>query len=251
MEKRWNFLPSVRYKKVLKEEVRNDPLKCFMEWNFVEIRQACLKKMQDFEIGYYHADWAEECIKSLRKSRNYEDLTLAEDVLSWYVFRARQDDLAVRAIEFAISLTEKDTLSVNKVSKIVAGRLKEDISLYNLVPSLKLFLCKLLGHTTNFRHGNWHGKEYFGSDWHMSERAQRIIQAAGDFSFLWKIDEVIMLLEEGCIYPWSYNPPDTKDMHLARLRITRKYLRKAEKEAKKDTGDALCHLAGSFFMNPA
>lgn len=223
---------TVRYKEVLENKVLDDSFECFIEWNLFEVRKACLRRIERFEVGHHQADWAEKCVRSLQEFGTLDDLDLAFDVLSWYVFKAYQDNIAIRAIEFAISLSKKDNFLTNKISKIVAGRLKDtDICLYYEIPSLKPFLCKLLRSIARrILYGNY---EYLNSDWYQSERAQRLILAAKDFSFLWKIDEIIMLLKEGCIYPWSYSPPDTKDIHLARLRITRKYLAKAKKEAEK------------------
>ena len=226
------FLPSVHYQNIFEREIISDPLAHFVKWPIAEIRQACLKRIKEWEIHEHLADWAEKVIVSLDESKSgYDRGELIKEVLSWYVFNSRHDEVSIRAIEYAIALSNKwkNGLRLEFISKIVAGKLKEDnIYLYDMLPSLKRFICSWLD--PMIRNGKRDG--YSNSDWFMSERAQRVILAAGDFSFLWKIDEIIMLLEEDCIRPWMHVPRDTRDMHLARLRTTRKYLLKAKKEHK-------------------
>lgn len=227
---------SHRFKKTIDlaevlSKVRQNPLKYFEDWHLLEVRERCLKEMEQWRYIYEsHAEWAEACIRDFLEQG--DDYNFREKVLSWYVFAAK-DGLAVRAIEFAFSLWREHKVHSPELSKLIAGRLLEgrrrDIDLYSKLPPLREFLEKLLDELKEDRRDG-----YFDSDWFCAERALRIIDAAGDVSFLPQIEELILLLQEGKIYPSKYDPPESRDMNLARLKYTRKSLVKARKEKLAD-----------------
>lgn len=229
-KRQFEFKPSVLYQKgILENEVRDDPLGCFEKWNIFEVRVACLKQLEKNKFSdEYFADWAEYFIEKLIAQGIHDDRNLSDKLLEWYVFKADDDNLVVRAIEFAIYFGNKEGFKTNFISKLVAGRLKDDPQLYSRVPSLKKFLHKLL----NFMivRAEWENREYTDFDWFAAERAQSIIAKKRDRSFLPKINKLIKMLETGVIIPSKFSPEETLVMHLARLRFTREKLEGAGEE---------------------
>lgn len=221
---RFDFTPSVLYQKeILENEVRNNPTECFEKWNIFEVRVACLKQLNKNKFSdKYFADWAEYFIEKLTELGMHDDRQLSDKLLEWYVFKANDDNLAARAIEFAIYFDEKEGIKTNFISKLVAGRLGDDPQLYSRVPSLKKFLHKLLDFM--IRRVEWADREYTDFDWFAAERAQSIIVKKRDRSFLPKISKLIEMLETGVIIPSKFSPEETLVMHLARLRFTREKL---------------------------
>lgn len=231
-DKKWRFESSVLYQKeVLEDEVRYDPWGCFEKRPFFEVRKACLKKISEYGLSdEWQADWAEYFIKELNKSEKHEDRGLADDLLSLYIFKS-SDDLAVKAIEFAISFEDKICTKMNLISKLVAGRIKDNPQFYSKIPSLKKFLHKLLD--LMIRRKDWADRAYMESDWFAAERAQSMIMRREDRSFFPKINKLISMLESGDIVPWRFSPEETLHMNLARLYFTREILLKAKKEAEQ------------------
>lgn len=229
-EEQWKFKPSVHYQKeILEDEVRNAPLKCFEKWNICEVRWACLERLGKEKFSdEYSAEWAEYFIKALSGSDVYNDGRLSDKLLELYIFRSEADLLAARAIEFAIQFDKKvSTVKTDLVSKLVAGRLKDDPQLYSEIPSLKKFLHGLLD--PMLERAKWTSHEYTNSDWFLVERAQNIITMARNRSFLPKIRKLIRMLEEKVIIPSKFLPEEALTMHLARLRFTKRKLEESKK----------------------
>ena len=254
-EKKWCFEPSVLYQKeVLENEVRYAPWGCFEKRPFFEVRKACLKKISDYGLSdEWHADWAEYFIQELNESEKHEDNVLLDDLLSLYIFKS-SDDLAVRAIEFAILFEDKVCSKMNLISKLVTGRIKDNPQLYSKIPSLKKFLHKLLD--LMIRRKEWADREYMESDWFAVERVRGMIMRNKDRSFLPKINKLISMLESGDIVPWRFSPEETLHMNLARLHFTREILLKAKKEVKQAKAKSFLEksaidLTGSFFLSSA
>lgn len=217
----------------LYELARREPMKTFDDWRIVEIRKKCLESMKDWKIYDYLAGWVEEHLLKFRVSE-LRHHGLLEVMLGWYVLNA-QGETTIRAIEFAISLNrvEGSYGSIEDViSKIVVGRLlKNEISnFYPQLVSLPKFLEVLLDELDSPYHIKRNdGRQYFEEDWFCAERALRVIVREKDFSFLPKIEELIVLLQEGKIVPTD-KPFYAKTSHLAAFKEARKILLEAKKE---------------------
>ncbi|OGI26304.1 MAG: hypothetical protein A3J76_04735 [Candidatus Moranbacteria bacterium RBG_13_45_13] len=151
------------------------------------------------------------------------------------MFAAEDEPILERAIKFAISLCSERVLDENLVSKLLAGRLKRgflSIEIYDKMPSLKAFFHRFL---RNIYLDRWTGKlrpgEYSESDWYLAVRALDVAVLAGDFSLLWKIEEAIMLIEEGVILPARHSHWSAREMNLTFLKTAEKALKKAKREA--------------------
>ncbi|MDP3710265.1 MAG: hypothetical protein Q8R29_00900 [bacterium] len=233
----YKFKPTRSLRSIVEDSRRINIFELFEQWPVLEVRQACLKIIKEFDGWSFHpesADWAEECIKDLA----YQQDPLAEEILAWYVFAPQHQELAVRALEFAISLEAtwdlRSTINTRAVSKIVCGRIcNRHWILYPHVPSLPAFIHKLLSHIKP-RSFNQSLYRYIEYDWHCAERALRMIRQGKDFSFLPAIEELILLFQDGITEPSSCfsDPAYDKEMHLADLKTTRKILQKSRRGKK-------------------
>jgi len=226
MEQEQKFEKSIYFQQFL-AEARRQPFMYFEKSSIREVRIECLKTIK--ERGYIHPDWAESCIDALFDQND----DLKEDALSWYLFAAETDTAIIRAINFALSLREKkeylNRINSNTLSKFIAGRLLKDheIRVYPLLPPLHEFIVELLNELKNKGSGN---NGYFNSDWYCAERALRIIIAAEDYLFLPRVEELILLHQQGVIKPYGNDPPYQKDQNIAALKATRRFLFKAQKD---------------------
>jgi len=202
------------------------PIEIFCDYPFDTIRTICVEMMEKSGLNGYGPKIVEDFITKLMGSENVFDQTdYAERVLSAYLIRCEDDNRIIRAVEFAISI-RKLFFDRSKISKFVIGKIDRNIDLYYKIPSLKSFLTELLSEMID------HGKQsgYSSADWYEAERAQRLILDANDFSFLWKMEQILAHLKRGLINP-GYGTPEMKDLHIARIEITKKYLLAAEEKA--------------------
>lgn len=219
--KNLRFKKTVALSEIL-EGVWHSPFKYFEDWPILEVREKCLKEME--RRRFFDSEWLEPCIRELLEG--YDNYDFGKKMLSFYIF-AERNEVVIRAIEFALSLWREGRAWEGELSKVIAGRLlKDKTKLYPKLPSLHGFLEDLLDKL--MKKGQRDG--YLASNWYCAERALRIIIAAEDFSFLPKIEELILLLQEGEIYPSKCDPPYTRDLNLAMLRATKRLLLKAKKE---------------------
>ena len=217
----------VRFKETISMEgilrnVESDPLRCFEEYPIMEARLQCLKMLKQpvRAISLYYCEWLETCITDLLQQRD----GLGKEVLSLYFFTVENDTDVAQALKFAISLKNRTRLGV---PKLVADKLlkqREILYLYPLVSSLPAFLVELLDELRKWP------PEYDQHAWEDAEYAQHIIIAAEDYSFLPKIEELILLHREGVIQPREHDPPFTKAMNMTMLKETRRLLKAAERE---------------------
>jgi hypothetical protein len=219
----------------LNSMARSEPFSTFINYPFKEIRDTCIEGMKDYSnIGIGFADQAEAMISRLRLVDWKRDYW--KKMLEWYLFAAEEENVLERAIEFALSLYAADyVLNDNLVSKLLTARLKKGwsgIEMYDKMPSLKAFFHRFLRniyldwHTSRLRSG-----EYSTSDWQLAMRTLDIAVLTNDYSLLWKIEETIILIEEGVIYPSKHSHWSAKEMNLALLKTAEKLLKKAKREA--------------------
>lgn len=215
----------------LMRKAKNNPLIYFKQWPLREVRKACVKEIKKnssyhrYRISQDLAEWLEECIPALLEQND----RFGEEFLEWYICEGTKDEDAVRAIEFGIKLKNKISVTYN-LSKFIAGRLLKsgDIMLYSQIPSLRSYLLELLSDLAKQK-GKRDG--VLGSYWICAERAMKIIIAAGDFSFLPQIEELITLYQTGILNPWRFSAPYEKGMNLAMLKETRRLLNRAQRES--------------------
>ncbi len=213
----------------LMRKARNNPLIFFEQYPFRKIRVACVKEIksnstyQRYKISKDWIDWIEECISDLLEQND----NFAEELLEWYICEGTEDEIAINAIEFALKLKDKIPVYYN-LSKFIAGRLLKgwDIRLYPEIPSLRGYLSELLKALVKSKDGDG----YLNSYWVRADRALKIIIAAGDFSFLPQIEELIVLHQNGTLKPWKSDPSYVKDLNIAMLKATRRALYKAQRE---------------------
>ena len=211
----------------------------FILWEVVEIREAFIKRMSGdwFFITPEIADWAEKTIIDLLQQRD----DMGEKLLRWYLFdnklakhcRTEQyDKYVVRALGFTINMVGKvRDFSDSTASKYVAGViLKGQYSpmyLYEQMPFMKDFLARLI--LENLAPPN--RLIYFEKDWHMTERALKIIIKVGDFSFLSQLENLVLRMETGNnISIGSDLPVYALDSHIAILKRTILELRKIQEK---------------------
>ncbi len=255
------FKRAVHYQDDILKEAKSNPIGVFMEWPIYEVRKYCIEQLKETALHEDHfAEWAESTILwILSGDCSWREVDFLPEILSWYIYNAKNDRLSIRAIEFTIRISKMENgIKASLASKLIAGKIEDICKFYPMIPSLKKFLCKLLdvmvsmGLRDNVDNDDEDNKYSF-QDWILAERAQKVIVAIGDFSFLWKIDEIIAMIENGILSSWDNYPPETRDMHLARLRFTRKALLKAKKEAEQTKAKSFLEksatdLAGSFFL---
>ncbi|MBU1102645.1 hypothetical protein KJ853_03260 [Patescibacteria group bacterium] len=216
------------FREILQEAVRS-PFRCFEKWPILEVWEKCLKAIGERGVIYKEeADWAEKWIHTLLE-QSVVSRDIGKKLLSWYVFTAR-GKLAVRAVEFALGLRQGLKVWPDELSKLIAGRLIKNVSnegfFYPQLPSLKKFLHELLDEFKKERRDG-----YLDSTWYCAERALRIIVAAEDFSFLDKIEEVILLMQAGQIFPSESSEPFYfKVSNLGAFKEAKKILVRARKE---------------------
>lgn len=226
--------PTVSLKGLL-EDCRTDPITYFEKYPVREIRTECLRLMREIAFFRHHADWAERTIHLLRQMG---DNSVAQDLLSVYVFQAKDDENIVRAIGFLIREEYLiSNLFTNDKSKLLCGRMlggsDPAIRLYSKIPGLKEFLSELLTRIT----GPGKGKkfQYHESDWFETERALKIIMSAGD----WKtfLEDTVWLLElhqGGMIHPDDNSPQYLAALHRVMIKETVKVLRQAKRDKEEE-----------------
>jgi hypothetical protein len=241
-EKKMDFStmwPTVPLQAILVTEVENDPFTTFVKFPIKEIRQACLKRIEEVQDIYsYHADWAEECINRLREIHDQYDYW--KKLIEWYLFAAEDEPILKRAIEFVLTLSQKEG---GLISKLLAGRLKKgsfDTDIYYRVPSLRNFFHGLL---RNFYWQEWWWKgktrsgEYREQTWHGVTRTLDVAVLVGDFSLIDKINDIIVLMEKGVIFPDRFAHWAAKDMRIAYLKTAKECLERAKSEASEEEED--------------
>lgn len=154
-------------------------------------------------------------------------------MISWYLFVHQHHNFVARAVEFIISIrNHPHSPSFSFLSKIVCGRIVRDDGqfIYPLVPSLPNFIKDILNQFQPY-FTNW----YYEEDWCRAERVLKMIITGKDFSFLPKVEKLILLLENRKFEP-SPRQDSTyaKDVHLAILKATRRILKQAQREALKN-----------------
>ncbi len=223
------FEGAFEFRGILDQAARS-PFRYFEKWPIVEVWERCLKAMGERETIYKEeADWAEKWINTLLERNVNRDIK--EKLLSWYVFAAK-GELAIRAIEFALSLRQNVHILQGDLSKLIIGRLTKDdgFKLYPNVPSLHKFLEELLD---EIKKQSCHG--YFSGEWYGVERALRVIRAMKDVSFLLKVEVLLLLMQEKTIFPSGLSGTFSdeffdRQMHMAALKTTIRVLLKARKE---------------------
>ncbi len=214
---------------------KDNPLTTFEKYPVLEIQEACLKAMDGSDVPLWDcdADWAEACIRDFLK-QNIVASNFRERVLAWYVYSTRKA-LSIRAIEFAISLWQNKRIQTGELTKLIVEKLLDrryaEPDLYCKVLSLRDFIEEVFNEFKDM--GRATG--YYDYHWYALERILRIIVAVKDFSFLDRIEEIILSLQEGKIWPLSLSPYYIKSMHLVALQDAKKILAeaKAEKEELK------------------
>ena len=215
------FKPTRSFQSIIDE--RKNVFEKFEKWPILEVREACLKQLEGWSHGIddHIAQWAEDAIRDLAGEK------LAEKLLSWYVFAPQDESSAVRALEFAISLSEeKMEFGSAIVSKIICGRIcSKHWILYPAVPSLPNFIENLLNKLAEW--GKF--RDYFEIEWHCAERALKMVLHGEDFSFLPKIETILELFKAQKISPQRDLPLYTRDMHIAVFQSARRTLCKIQR----------------------
>jgi len=222
------FGRAVEFREIMLEAERV-PFKCFEKWPIFEVWKKCLKEIREQGVLYEpQADWAEKWINTLLESNENRDIR--EELLSWYVLTAR-GQLAVRAINFALSLRRGFKIWPEELSKIITKRLikhvdNEGFLYWPQLSCIKEFLHELLD---DFKKERKEG--YLDHTWYCAERALRIIVAAKDFSFLDNIEEMIVLIQSGQLFPRKGSEPFyVKASNLEVFKQARRILVRAKNE---------------------
>lgn len=188
---------AVPFQDLLKEAERN-PIATFDEWPIKEVRDVCVRKLEFISLDTAKAEWLEKRILMLAKER--EDYW--EKLLFWYIFSEKW--LEIRALEFAISLLkekEVNEASVFKgVSKIVAGKISRDPSLYWYIPSIRDFIQLSLSVLKPKYKGD---DTYSDSRWYLLERAVRCLLKVEDIGFLPELEGILPPLEKEEMKPFE------------------------------------------------
>lgn len=217
-----------------------DPFKTFEEWPLLDVRRKCLEVMSDernycYSISPGTADWAEKAIDDLVVNND----AIVDELVQWYLFRPKDEDIIARALKFVIGLKAKNQIwyGYERTSKLIAGRVKKDTEKFEckyLCP-MPVFLKNYIKEIFNeFKEDGQSRAGYDRSDWHCLERALRIISDVKDFSLLPEIEKIILLYQERKIYSVKWVPFFERDLHLAMLKSVRKYLYAARKDSIKN-----------------
>lgn len=233
--------PTCSLQKVLETDARDNPFATFLKYDLAEVRNVCVKKLNDIRHAYsYHADQAEALVKKLREGKDHN---YWEKILEWYLFAAEDSDwrdkdatILKRAIEFALTLAHDEE---SLIAKLLVGRLKKgtfSIEMYGKMPALKNFFHELL------RKVYWEKKlrkgrgvlltgQLWSETWQNAVRAIEVAVPAGDFSLIEDIERIIFLMEEGALYPAQYEHWSLKDTRIAYLKAAKERLEEAKQEA--------------------
>lgn len=190
---------SVNLKK-LRDDARIDPMDTFEAFPVEEVRRWCIDALpRRITITEVQAAWAETRVRDLLTMND----GLWKELLAWYLYAESEEELTIRALEFAINLCRHDPRSLGAISKLVAGRLAGDggLAIYWRVPSLRWFLRELLdGIDFSLRQMV---PVYSEVDWHQAERAIRRIVEVGDTIWLPDLETIYGRHEEGRVRPIS------------------------------------------------
>lgn len=126
----------------------------FDEYPIYSIREAILRRWSEYHCRFYfyRADWIETRICDLGEEETETHSGFWEKLLSCYIFCA-YGELAFRAIEFAIAITNREDFGGTRrfshrsdILKIIAGKLGKEPEIYYDIgkPSLKIFLESFL-----------------------------------------------------------------------------------------------------------
>lgn len=183
--------PSVTMDQVM-EEARRRPLEVFDSYPIQEIREVCIKALEDggwnlpwnLPKSEILANWAENRIEVLISWKD----PMWKKILNWYVFNAGSGaggyfisvKVAVRAVEFAIATASFGGSLAGEAGHCVSARLQRNPELYWQVPRMKEFLEMSL-----FPRSDEIGRVSWRFGWtSAAERAIRRITDARDTTFL-------------------------------------------------------------------
>ncbi len=130
----------------------------FDEYPIFAVRRTVLRKLLDrsIPVSYQEADWIETRVFDLKQEEEETRSGFWNELLGWYVFNAKSDELINRALDFAVGITKMDFFAGthgfvhrSDVLKIVSGRLDESPRIYRDMETstLKLFLQSFLVQT--------------------------------------------------------------------------------------------------------
>lgn len=234
----------VLFKKTISlEEIRkriiiaDGPLNVFDEWPVREIREECLAMLEQMSIANEYAGWFENRISSCLENDDH----LWQRLLSCYIFRScNVIHSQARALEFAIGLAKEKRFAhwgVGEISKLVAGKIKQNPELYWRVPSMHEFLNLLISWFLKQSSGEMTDPSTYYTDtqWHEMERALRIALAARDTTLLPVFETVFEKLNLGLKKPTECFKDDLMiSSHIAFLSGAISVLKRAEKDQNPD-----------------
>lgn len=234
-----NRLTGTRTQKEFLADLWACPTAYFDEYPVDWVRDECLKALGQgrYLLTLSSSDWAERWILFLL-GKEPREAERAFKILSWYLFANsscgegdKETDLAVRAIEFAIGLSENTSYSLcygNRIAKDVTGRLckRDGAVLYPEVKGIKEYLNGLIMdiwevgivRRIKFQCTSYsiNKRSYLEDGWHNLERALKVILHMEDFSFISMLDQTLQFIHEGTSLP-EYGPHFQKKLNIVVL----------------------------------